>query len=212
MNRHPEIALLCFALLLVAACGEDPEECPSGGETIKISAPSFKEGFEFEIDRYEASRFDANAASEGSGREIACSMGGVQPWRTVSFKQASSACKAAGKRLCTRSEWIAACGSMGLENHFPYGRNYDRTACKTESVEPGVTGATPTCATQVNDIMDMSGNLREWVVGTGTEMPGLAGGGFSDPELNASCTNVISPSGGTDAYNPGKGDGFRCCK
>lgn len=210
MNRA--LLLLLSSALIVAACGEDPEVCPSGGETIKISAPNFEGGFEFEIDRYEASRFDANTESEGSGHEIACSIGGVQPWRTASFKQASAACKEAGKRLCTRSEWIAACGSMGLKNSFPYGKTYDRTMCKTESVSPGVTGALATCTTQVNDIRDMSGNVREWVDGTGDQLPGLAGGGFADPELNASCSNILSPTGGADGYQPGKGDGFRCCK
>ena len=106
-------------VLLAASCAEDTPitptadvlqaqpECPDGDQTVQIIAPNFGIGFAFEIDVYEASRFDATASSEGIGSEVACSISGVLPWREVTFSEASAACQAAGKRLCTSDEWPA---------------------------------------------------------------------------------------------------------
>ena len=203
-------------ILLAASCAEDTPvtptadvlqaqpECPDGDQTVQIIAPNFGIGFAFEIDVYEASRFDATASSEGIGSEVACSISGVLPWTEVTFSEASAACQAAGKRLCTSDEWSAACGSIGLEYKFPYGRSYDATACRTESVASSATGSLSTCMTAVNGIMDMSGNLREWL-----DASGLAGGAFADSEPGLTCTSLLQAN---DSRSPDPGDGFRCCR
>jgi len=58
--------------------------------------------------------------------------------------------------------------------------------------------------TAVNGIMDMSGNLREWL-----DASGLAGGAFADSEPELTCTSVLQAN---DSRPPDPGDGFRCCR
>jgi hypothetical protein len=68
----------------------------------------------FCIDRYEASRADATANSQGSDDSIAMSTANVLPWyvrpmNDAALKEFKNACEAAGKYLCTAEEWEYSC-------------------------------------------------------------------------------------------------------
>ena len=177
------------------------------------------------IYRYEASRPDASAGGHGNAAHRSCSKPGVLPWRTVTHDEASAACAAAGKRLCTESEWQLACGGdTGLA--FPYGNVYDADACNGRDVDfdcampdsdqVGATGRAYGCPPPaVSECIspwgafDMSGNLREW---TATPVPGGAfrvrGGGFDNIQNGLRCDFsfiAFEP----DAAFPNLG--FRCC-
>lgn len=107
----------------------------------------------------------------------AVSVAGAVPQAYVSYPLAKRACENAGKRLCTRDEWVSACQGENATK-FPYGETYDRAKCNVWGyVHPGVvlhqsatfghrdprlnlvseagdrpylrlTGATPTCASK----------------------------------------------------------------
>ncbi|MFC1642026.1 formylglycine-generating enzyme family protein [Myxococcota bacterium] len=85
------------------------------------------------IDRYEASRADATATGQGSDSSIALSRAGVMPWMVNPMSEShlaqfQAACTAAGKHLCTRDEWVAACTGPG-QTPYVYGKVFDREAC-----------------------------------------------------------------------------------
>ena len=55
-------------------------------------------------------------------------MAGIPPQAYISGVQAQAACVAAGKRLCTAVEWLAACeGPNGYI--YPYGNVYEAGKC-----------------------------------------------------------------------------------
>ena len=61
------------------------------------------------IMKYEASRPNATAGSQGTGGTYVCSRADVIPWTNVTRPQAQAACVAIGARLCTEAEWESAC-------------------------------------------------------------------------------------------------------
>jgi formylglycine-generating enzyme required for sulfatase activity len=192
--------------LLSAACAEDElPPCPSD-DMQEINAPALN--LSFKIDRYEAARSNASASSEGSGESRACSMVGVKPWHTVTFGEAKAACEASGKHLCTKAEWQAVCQNTAQKTFYVYGNTYEEGRCNDSnaSTSSNPAGAAANCKTLLNTF-DMNGNVREWVA-----EGELLGGAFVSGRLEARCDNAIAPSGGADAYQPGIGDGFRCCQ
>jgi formylglycine-generating enzyme required for sulfatase activity len=124
---------------------------------------------------------------------------------------ARQACAQQGKRTCTEAEWTRACAGPG-HRRWPYGNVYDPDRCHDESraresqageALPG--GSMPDCATP-EGLMDMSGNLWEWV-----EQPGvggvLAGGGWNIAAGLGQCTARANP-----ALDYGAAEtGTRCC-
>jgi len=192
--------------------------CPEG----MVSVDSI-----FCIDRYEASRPDATASSEGSDDSFALSRPGVMPWDHASTAQASAACQAVGKRLCTPAEWERVC--RGPDDHeYCYGDQYDPTVCNgidlfcrcgsgsvCEAQDPcpfphcygqcGAffhllpTGSLPNC-TNGYGVLDINGNVWERVQG-GT----ARGGAFNcgDSEALHRC-DYVADWGPNDV-------GFRCC-
>ena len=55
-------------------------------------------------------------------------LAGIPPQAYISGVQAQAACVAAGKRLCTAVEWLAACeGPNGYI--YPYGNVYEAGKC-----------------------------------------------------------------------------------
>jgi sulfatase modifying factor 1 len=61
----------------------------------------------------------------------------IFPQGYISQVQATAACKAAGKRLCTLEEWTAACrGRPSQDFIYPYGDAYDKTACNEGRASP----------------------------------------------------------------------------
>jgi formylglycine-generating enzyme required for sulfatase activity len=117
----------------------------------------------------------------------------VVPNGYVSGLNARVACENAGKRLCTRTEWVTAC--RGERNRpFPYGESYEAGACNvsreahpaqalwgnasTNHLDPRLnlvagsagpllrrTGETAGCRSDwgSDGAFDMVGNLDEWV-------------------------------------------------
>lgn len=164
---------------------------------------------------------------------LARSKGNVLPQGYLSADVARSACRAAGKRLCTMPEWILAC--RGEQNRkFPYGEQYQEGACNVfreahpaavlhhdasrEHLDPRLglvlgergpllrlTGATPTCQSQwgADAIFDMVGNIDEWV-----EEGGFLGGFFSRATREGCDARVSSHPPQYFDYSLGS----RCCR
>ena len=176
----------------------------------------------FYIDAYEASRPDSTGSSIGVSSARSCSKAGVLPWTGATYATAQAACAAAGKVLCTGTQWQTAC--EGTANTvYPYGNAFERDWCNTETFDsiPGgadddlliATGLAPMCKTPTN-VFDMSGNLKEWTVDVTGQTAGVdivvqRGGSYATPASGATCdfrltraaANVIEPT-----------TGFRCCK
>ncbi len=183
------------------------------------------------MDRWEASRSDATSSSPGTDSSAATSRYGVIPWLVGDETVAGNACTAAGKRLCTTTEWIAAC--RGPEEHaYAYGDVYEaeicngidadcncesgKTACECIDGHgyPGcyrdcggvlrvrATGSYSDC-TGGNGVWDLSGNLWEYTL-DGPEGV-LKGGAYNcgDSVSNQRCDFVPD-------WNP-SARGFRCC-
>lgn len=87
------------------------------------------------IDRYEASRKNADATSAGTDESVARSQPGVLPWyvnpmSTEAFEKFQAACAASGKRLCEPAEWLEAC--QGPEqNTYVFGNDWDPAMCNS---------------------------------------------------------------------------------
>jgi formylglycine-generating enzyme len=128
---------------------------------------------------------------------LAHSAAGLFPQAYISRVEAKAACTQAGKRLCSRSEWMRACkGSHGYR--YPYGNDGKRGACNTGKPhllfmffgakgwtyenfndpkldkEPGFLAKSSEyekCHSN-EDVYDIVGNLHEWInddVGTDIE-------------------------------------------
>lgn len=121
------------------------------------------------------------------------SLPSVVPQGYLSGDAADRACRAAGKRLCSRPEWVLACRGQ-QQTKFPYGEQFDEGACNVfreahpaavlhgdasrEHRDPRLnrvhgpsgallrlTGASGQCRSTwgVDGAFDMVGNLDEWV-------------------------------------------------
>lgn len=64
----------------------------------------------------------------GNTRARAVSRPGVTPQGYLSYFTAREACEAAGKRLCSREEWVDACRGAARWD-FPYGPRFQPGAC-----------------------------------------------------------------------------------
>ncbi len=158
----------------------------------------------------------------------------VTPNGHVSGNDAATACRHAGKRLCTPRQWRVACGGeQGWQ--FPYGPKYIRGKCNVfREAHPAAvlhdnpakghtdprlnqvtykgrpllrrTGTTPSCASKWEDdaIYDMVGNLDEWV-----DVPkGSFAGGFYARSSKKGCDwrSTAHPM-----YYADYSTGVRCC-
>jgi formylglycine-generating enzyme required for sulfatase activity len=107
------------------------------------------------------------------------------PMVCVDWCDAYAYCAWAGKRLCgavggggvdaatkpaqentNADQWYFACtkGSDG-KHTYPYGSEYDGSACNTRDIEAGIlleAGSLPGCVGGYDGIYDMSGNAAEW--------------------------------------------------
>lgn len=170
------------------------------------------------IDRYESHLGKGDLGpGDGSGTAAAAkSEKGVLPRDRITYHQAAKTCRNAGKRMCTKAEWLSACqGKTGRK--FPYGIVLETTRCNGHDYSDparqplGVvaTGSFPRCRPPEAEIFDLSGNLWEWIDETtpsGTESL-MCGGGFSNAidDLECGCESLKSSEG----Y---EGVGFRCCR
>lgn len=157
------------------------------------------------VDAYEASRPDATAVSAGVDGSRAVSQPGVLPWAGVTFEQASAACEASGRRLCSATEWVEACQGVGA-TLYPYGNGYDGLACNGVNTPPlgsaSATGGFAGCVSS-DGSFDQSGNVSEWV-----SDQSVRGGAFEDPQLNLQCRSRRIPA---SSSGPSATIGFRCC-
>ena len=163
---------------------------------------------------------------------------GVFPQGYISQVQATEACVAAGKRLCTFDEWTSACRGRPEHDYvYPYGDTYEAGRCNEGKESPIVVlfGPSPTySAAELNDprcdqlegglaqggayaqcesaygAFDMHGNLHEWIDDTTATGDGVfLGGYFVDAKLNGpGCTYATTAHAKT--YHD-YSTGFRCC-
>jgi formylglycine-generating enzyme required for sulfatase activity len=165
----------------------------------------------------------------------AVSAKGAVPQGYATGKDAAAACERAGKRLCTRAEWVRACRGEA-DRPFPYGERYEPGRCNVfREAHPALllwgdpsrnhtdprlnlvasskgpllrrTGATSACASRWGGdaIFDMVGNLDEWV----DDPEGTFLGGFYARSKKDGCASAVSSHGITYAdYSTG----IRCCR
>ncbi len=188
----------------------------------------------FCIDRWEAGLADWSPY-EVPTVGVAVSAEGAVPQGYIDADVAAAACAAAGKRLCTSVEWVAACSGDGART-FPYGDVYDPAACNTEYAgdhpvcdyfgtcdgvwdtahmnDPGINqqpgteaaaGAFGGCVT-LEGVHDLHGNLHEWVADADGS---FRGGFYADASINGQGCGYV-----TTAHDRAYHDystGFRCC-
>lgn len=199
-------AFVLCTIFLMSRCGTSG----SGMITVPISNTN---STQFLIDPFEAQIV-------GSG---ASSVSGVAPQVNVDYATAKAACEASGKRLCSYSEWRAACVGPNNRN-FGFQDTHDtpqllssvcdvaRTENNTPGSLPSATGAHPNCKTEGVEVYDMIGNLAEWTTGSdGT--PIAAGVSFYQPISESNCLNALVDPGSTkiDPATKSTDVGFRCC-
>ena len=165
---------------------------------------------------------------------LAKSVAGVVPQAYISAKQAETACRASGKRLCQAVEWRAACaGSKGTA--FPYGGTRAPGKCHDSGTSPMLTfhtatmkrgwgltelndprnnqlegtvaktGAFPECVSE-EGVYDMVGNLHEWTADpNGT----FQGGYWLDTSQHGDGCAYRTIAHGYTYHD--YSTGFRCC-
>ena len=176
----------------------------------------------FWIYTYEASRPDGTGTDAGTSGARACSTSARLPWASVAYDDAEAACIAAGHRMCTGAEWLAACeGAAGRT--YPYGDTYATGTCNGADRDaiPGggidsrveVCGSLASCISP-DGALDLSGNLKEWTNDArGTSSGGrsiyvIRGGSIESPRLGLTCDTTLSRAT-EDTILPTLG--FRCC-
>jgi hypothetical protein len=182
-----------------------------------------RDGLDFYIYKYEASRPDATSGETGLSNARACSKANALPWGSVSYAVASAACASAKLRLCSATEWQAACEGPPTARTYPYAGAYNGDACNgtnhdVNSGEGGIQNGSVPCGTlascaSADGALDMSGNLKEWT----SEMRGMTGGeniyvvrggSYESPKLGLTCQTDLSRAS-ADTVLPSIG--FRCC-
>lgn len=186
----------------------------------------------FCIDRWEA-HLEGWSPYEVPTAGVAATAAGVVPQGYTSGEVAAAACEAAGKRLCTLTEWLRTCqGPAGTT--WPYGDVYVAGACNEGREEHPVlevfgdaadwstsqmndprlnqlpdslapTGAFEACAS-AEGVFDLHGNLHEWIddpAGT------FKGGFYVDASLNGPGCTYTTSAHSVDYHD--YSTGFRCC-
>ena len=188
----------------------------------------------FCIDRFEASLVGWSPYVHPAGQAVrAVSLRGAVPQAYLSQIEASAACVAAGKRLCTDAEWLRACqGPTGTT--YPYGNTRMPGTCNdARAVHPAVelygtsdswifshldspclnqeanglalTGSHAGCVAAEGPY-DMMGNLHEW---TADPAGTFRGGYYVDTTLNGNGCLYATTAHDTSYWD--YSTGFRCC-
>lgn len=127
----------------------------------------------FYIDRYETTNEQykafVDATSYPSPKPVTGSQEG-QPWFAldmakhpvvnVTFEDAMSYAKWAGKRLATEEEWERAARGLDART-YPWGREFDRTKCNVSGKGTAPVGSFPEDLSPVG-CYDMAANVAEW--------------------------------------------------
>jgi protein-disulfide isomerase/thiol-disulfide isomerase/thioredoxin/uncharacterized membrane protein len=194
----------------VEIAGEQIGELESPAPTVTLDGT---EG-PFTIDAFEASVVDGKAYSKP----------GVVPARNVSWYEADAACKAAGKRLCSESEWLRACtgenpidedgdGTFSRDllqgRQQSYGEHYRDGVCADSRTRDSglalITGNHPGCVSP-EGVYDLEGVTKEWV-GTSPDRAAVKGGSSKSGQ-SARCA-FYKDSDAPDTRSDTTG--FRCC-
>ena len=238
--------------LLLCACGDDTTpatqpDAPADAAVMPDAGPCpplMVLAGSFCIDQYEGALEEQGAdgtwqpaspyLTVGTRTVRAVPAAGIVPQGYISGAEAQAACMASGKRLCTSTEWLAAC--RGPQDFiWPYGNTHVAGACNdayqgspvvnyfgtstgvfdaVHMNDPGINQQPGTVArggqyaqcVSAFGAYDMHGNLHEWVA----DLDGTFRGGFyADAMINGpGCTYT------TTAHNFTYHDystGFRCC-
>lgn len=170
----------------------------------------------YRMHTFEAALDDSGAADSGPG---------LVPAHRVTWYEARDACRAAGMRLCTEQEWVAACQGTAPRDDdedgewaddiiegtaLPYGDHAEEDRCYTghrgRDERPVYTGSMPGCIS-ADGVYDLVGNMEEWA-GLTEESAVLLGGAFDSRAGRARCYHR------NDTFGPGfrhLHTGFRCC-
>ncbi|MFZ9889521.1 MAG: formylglycine-generating enzyme family protein, partial [Myxococcota bacterium] len=135
------------------------------------------------------------------------------PTVRTTWAQAKAACEGKGRRLCAEAEWEKACKGPG-DKRFPYGNNYDESACNTEGAggqprQPDSARAFKGCRSGYG-VYALSGNAEEWVADSfkaGTSSKTAKGGAADRPDWASRCAarRGLASNTARDTL------GFRCC-
>jgi formylglycine-generating enzyme len=197
----------------------------------------------FCIDRHEASLLDMTIPAmpvpwspyrnPGATPVRAVSARFAIPQSTISGDQAAAACQAAGKRLCSNSEWLRACRGPDMLT-YPYGNTRLPGVCNDSRTSHPVAdyfgtpgpwtpeqlqhpcinqqwntvdraGANAQCLS-AEGAYDMMGNLHEW---TSDPAGTYRGGYYLDTQINGNGCLYLNTAHATDYFD--FGTGFRCC-
>lgn len=204
--------------------------CPAG--MVRVST--------FCIDRYEAFLEEPDGGTwcpfvnPGTRPLRARSVEGAVPQGFINQVQASAACVASGKRLCTDTEWQRACRGP-TNTTYPYGNTRMTGVCNDRrSVHPAIelygTGASwvyshidSPCLNQLDGglarsgdfsgcssaegVFDLMGNLHEW---TADPAGTFRGGFYVDTVINGN--GCLYATTAHDVSHWDYSTGFRCCQ
>jgi formylglycine-generating enzyme required for sulfatase activity len=134
----------------------------------------------------------------------------------VTKEEAEGACEKIGTgwRLCTAAEWQDACNGSG-NTTFPYGGAYVASSCngwdytsRTTGATTIATGTATACVSDQSNAMgdelyDMSGNVKEWVLSTSTT-------GLGPFEMRGGAYDIASFTVGTGATATTTAPGLQC--
>lgn len=203
---------------LSASCAWNTSLVPADMKpNVEGASDCEKNGFDWETAKTDAPRMpvtcvdwcDAFAYCAAHGQELCGSIdgGGV----AVLYDDATQAFSIANPNS---SAWYLAC-SHGGERVYPYGDDFDASACDVDRGQPMEAGASPRCVGGYPGLFDMSGNVEEWenacLDGSDNALCIRRGGAFYSAQ-------VYDPTWATCAFAlPGARQdmssaiGFRCC-
>jgi hypothetical protein len=220
------------------ACDPNASPLPNACLTEEPGDPGCPPGMAhvdtFCVDRFEASLVDWSPYQNPGSRSVrAVSLRGGVPQGYISQIEASAACTAAGKRLCSNTEWLRACQGPTMTT-YPYGNTRQPGTCNdARSVHPAVelygttdswifshldsscinqeanglvpSGSLAGCVT-AEGAYDMMGNLHEW---TADPAGTFRGGYYVDTVLNGN--GCLYATTAHDVSYWDYSTGFRCC-
>jgi formylglycine-generating enzyme len=229
------------ARLLIAPSATASVACPDGMALIESVARGH-----FCIDRYEASVVEVDNRGKVlrrhspfqpvEKRRVRAVCGkDAYPQGYISMREASAACREAGKRLCKDGEWVTAC--QGKEaKQYPYGDEHVAGYCNDNGISPlralypsandrttfawykmndprlnqvpgslAKSGAFNKCRNSYG-VYDMIGNLHEWT----SERGGTFRGGFYLDNTTHGLGCIYRATGHSPTYRD-YSTGFRCC-
>ncbi len=137
---------------------------------------------------------------------------GAIPKTGVTLSQATAACAAQGKRLCSELEWERACKGPG-NTTYEYGDTYRADACQTGRAPRLLPSGYRSGCLSGFGVRDLHGGVWEWTSspfgrGSTTNAISVRGGNSERGELSGRCANVQAraPTDRSDEL------GFRCCR